>query len=214
MCMYMDVMKHYVAYLYKYVYTCVYPRCIHAYVNVGNAEGARRVLVVGLCFAVTWLVLVEAFTLSLIDYIPTIFTTNQDLLKLMPLPMLALVTSLLADQLQSFLAGVLRGAGRQTIGAVSNFGSYWLFGVPLGVILATVGDMGALGYWIGLVGATFAQLALYVVVVFWCTRWEDQAVKIHEASSLASSVGATSRAASTACQHPGKRLSVIGNWCS
>ena len=184
------------------------------HVNVGNAEGARRALGVGLCFAVTWLVLVEVFTLSLIDYIPTIFTTDQDLLQLMPLPMLALVASLLADQLQSFLAGVLRGAGRQTIGAVSNFGSYWLFGVPLGVLLATVGDMGALGYWIGLVGATFAQLALYVVVVFWCTRWEDQAVKIHKASSLASTVGVTSRAASTACQHSGRCLSVNGNQCS
>ena len=122
--------------------------------------------------------------------------------------------SALIDQLQSFLAGVLRGAGRQTIGAVSNFGSYWLFGVPLGVMLATAGDMGALGYWIGLVSATFAQLALYVVVVFWCTQWENQAVKIHKAASLASSVDVTSRAASTACQHSGRCLSVNGNQCS
>lgn len=152
-------------------------------INAGNSDGARRVLVVGLYFALAWLVLVEAFTLSLIDYIPAIFTSDKDLLKLMPLPMLALVASLFADQLQGFLAGVLRGAGKQTIGAVSNFGSYWLFGVPLGIMLATVGDMGALGYWIGLVCATFVQLGLYVFVVFWCTRWEDQAVRIHKAAS-------------------------------
>lgn len=158
---------------------------------IGNSKGARRVLVVGLCFAVAWLILVEAFTLSLMDYIPALFTKNQALLKLMPLPMLALVASLLADQLQGFLAGVLRGAGRQTIGAVSNFGSYWLFGVPLGIVLATVEDMGALGYWIGLVGATFVQLALYIVVVFCCTRWEDQATRIHKAASLSSSEGMT-----------------------
>ena len=159
------------------------------YQCVGNSKGARRVLVVGLCFAMAWLILVEAFTLSLMDYIPALFTKNKALLKLMPLPMLALVASLLADQLQGFLAGVIWGAGRQTIGAVSNFGSYWLFGVPLGIVLATVEDMGALGYWIGLVGATFVQLALYIVVVFCCTRWEDQATKVHEAASLSSSEG-------------------------
>ena len=141
---------------------------------------------VGLYFAVAWLVLVESFTLSLVNYIPTLFTSNQVLLKLMPLPMLALSVLMLADQLQGFLAGALRGAGRQTIGAVSNFGSYWLFGVPLGVVLAIVEDMGALGYWIGLIAATFVQLLLYAVAVF-CTNWEDQAHKIHKAATLPSS---------------------------
>lgn len=153
---------------------------------VGNPKGARRALLVGLYFAVAWLILVESFTLSLVDYIPTLFTSNQALLKLMPLPMLALMVLLLTDQLQGFLAGVLRGAGRQTIGAVSNFGSYWLFGVPLGVALAIFEDMGALGYWIGLVAATFVQLVLYAIVVF-CTSWEDQAHVIHKAASLSSS---------------------------
>ena len=47
-------------------------------------------------------------------------------------------------------AGVVRGAGRQTIGAITNFISYWLLGLPLAALLAFRLELGIHGLWAGL----------------------------------------------------------------
>lgn len=45
---------------------------------------------------------------------------------------------------------MVRGAGRQTIGAITNFISYWLLGLPLAALLAFRLHLGIHGLWIGL----------------------------------------------------------------
>jgi len=54
------------------------------------------------------------------------------------------------------VAGILRGSGRQLLGAVVNFVCYYVVGLPLAIVLALVVHMGALGIWIGLAGGTYA----------------------------------------------------------
>lgn len=50
------------------------------------------------------------------------------------LPIFAL--SLPGDGLNATLQGLLRGAGRQETGAITNLCSYWLLGVPMAAYLA------------------------------------------------------------------------------
>ena len=45
-------------------------------------------------------------------------------------------------------------------GAVVNFVSYYIIGFPVGTTLAIVAGMGALGMWIGLLLASFAQVCM------------------------------------------------------
>jgi MATE family multidrug resistance protein len=48
------------------------------------------------------------------------------------------------------LAGVLRGCGRQKIGAVINLTMYWGLGLPLSCFMAFKLGLGAMGLWTGL----------------------------------------------------------------
>ena len=48
------------------------------------------------------------------------------------------------------IGGVFRGSGRQYIGAIMNFISYYIIGLPLGIILALKVKWGILGLWIGM----------------------------------------------------------------
>ncbi len=48
------------------------------------------------------------------------------------------------------ISGALRGAGKQVLGAVTNFTCYYIVGLPIGICLALLADLGVMGMWIGI----------------------------------------------------------------
>ena len=73
-------------------------------------------------------------------------------------------------------AGVVRGAGRQNVGAVTNFLSYWCLGMPLSGLLAFRFRLGIYGLWGGLLVATSVQ-ALVLGAVVSRFDWDAEAHK-------------------------------------
>ncbi|CAN4106526.1 unnamed protein product [Withania somnifera] len=63
------------------------------------------------------------------------------------------------DGIQSLLSGNVRGCGWQKIGAVVNLGTYYLFGIPVGL-------------WLGITLAFFGQALLLIVALR--TNWEKE----------------------------------------
>ena len=63
--------------------------------------------------------------------------------------------------MQGTISGILRGSGRQSLGAAVNFCSYYIVGLPIGIVLALVADLGALGLWSGLGIADVLQVPMY-----------------------------------------------------
>ena len=68
--------------------------------------------------------------------------------------------------LQGTISGILRGSGRQLIGAGVNFVSYYVIGLPIAIVLALVADLGALGVWSGLIVADILQVQICHVHVY------------------------------------------------
>ncbi len=64
------------------------------------------------------------------------------------------------------LAGIMRGCGRQKIGAIVNLVTYWVVGLPCAVGLAFYAEMGALGLWTGLACTASVQALLMTLTVF------------------------------------------------
>ena len=64
---------------------------------------------------------------------------------------------------QTVLAGVLRGCGKQLVVAVTDICVYYLLGLPVGITLVYVADMGALGYWIGCTVGSVSQVCNIVI---------------------------------------------------
>lgn len=71
------------------------------------------------------------------------------------------------------LSGIARGCGWQHIGAYINLGAFYLFGIPLAVILGFPLHIGGKGLWIGnLCGSTMQSVLLSLITGF--TNWQQQ----------------------------------------
>lgn len=93
-----------------------------------------------------------------------LFTADTEMqgatLALMPPMLLALV----GNGGNAVLAGLLRGCGRQIVGAAANFVANWAVGLPLEIWLAFRLGLGARGLWVGLCAAAYVQLGLLLAV--------------------------------------------------
>ncbi len=56
------------------------------------------------------------------------------------------------------MGGVLRGSGRQYIGAVANFIGYYIVGIPLAFVL---GFRNIIGVWIGMTVGNFLIVSFH-----------------------------------------------------
>ncbi|XP_010251087.1 PREDICTED: protein DETOXIFICATION 29-like [Nelumbo nucifera] len=105
---------------------------------------------------------------------PVIFSSSLDVRKLVSelTPLLAI--SIIINNVQPVLSGVAIGAGWQALVAYVNISCYYLFGIPLGLILGYKLDMGVTGIWYGMLSGTILQTA----VLFWMTyrtNWNKEA---------------------------------------
>ena len=59
---------------------------------------------------------------------------------------------------QGTISGVFRGAGLQVVAASINFFVFYVIGLPAGICLALLTDLGVFGMWIGLAFGTCSQV--------------------------------------------------------
>ncbi|KAL0453328.1 UNVERIFIED_CONTAM: protein DETOXIFICATION 21 [Sesamum latifolium] len=89
----------------------------------------------------------------------------------------SLVTSsgvfILLNSIQPVLSGVAVGAGRQSAVVYVNLGSYYLIGIPTGVLLGYVIKLQVEGVWIGMLIGTCIQTIILMILTK-RTDWEKQ----------------------------------------
>ncbi|GLT44537.1 hypothetical protein SLA2020_184250 [Shorea laevis] len=85
-----------------------------------------------------------------------------------------LVLCILINYVQPVLSGVAVGAGWQAVVAYVNIGCYYVFGVPLGLILGYKLDFGVKGIWCGMLSGTTLQTIVLFVMIY-KTNWNREA---------------------------------------
>ncbi|KAL3819633.1 hypothetical protein ACJIZ3_005538 [Penstemon smallii] len=102
-----------------------------------------------------------------------IFTKSDDVAaevaRLSPL----LAFSILLNSIQPVLSGVAIGAGWQSVVVYVNIGSYYLIGIPIGVILGYVIKLQVQGVWIGMLIGTLIQTIILIIITY-RTDWDKQ----------------------------------------
>ncbi|RQO94907.1 hypothetical protein POPTR_008G187100v4 [Populus trichocarpa] len=110
---------------------------------------------------------------------PDLFTNDAGVKELVKELTPLLAVCIIINNVQPVLSGVAIGAGWQAAVAYVNIGCYYIFGIPLGLILGFWLQMGVQGIWIGMLTGTAVQTA----VLFWMigkTNWNTEASAAEE----------------------------------
>ncbi|XP_061988742.1 protein DETOXIFICATION 26-like isoform X2 [Rosa rugosa] len=155
--------------------------------GASNAKGAKFAttvsvltsLAVGLLFCLIIIVFHEKLAMIFTSSIPVIAMVN-DLSVL-------LAFTILLNCIQPVLSGVAIGSGRQAIVAIVNIGSYYLVGMPVGVVLGWLLMFGIKGMWAGMICGTVVQTLILIIITMRCD-WEKEAerARIHITKDTAS----------------------------
>ncbi|XP_029360004.1 multidrug and toxin extrusion protein 1-like [Echeneis naucrates] len=141
-------------------------------VRVGNALGAGNIEQAKLsCKAsIICTFIIACFVgLSLAlckDVVGYIFTSEQDILERVSKVILIYGFLHLFDAIACVTGGVLRGAGKQMIGALCNLVGYYFIGFPIGVSLMFAVHMGIEGLWTGLTICVLMQTIFFITYIY------------------------------------------------
>ncbi|XP_022151982.1 protein DETOXIFICATION 30 [Momordica charantia] len=107
------------------------------------------------------------------DY-PSLFSNDsavrQIVKKLTPM----LCFCIVINNVQPVLSGVAVGAGWQAVVAYVNIGCYYVFGVPLGLLMGYKFDFGVSGIWSGMMCGTIIQTCILTGMIY-RTNWNKEA---------------------------------------
>ncbi|TVU32467.1 hypothetical protein EJB05_24198 [Eragrostis curvula] len=92
--------------------------------------------------------------------------------KMMPI----LAVCFLFDSMNSVLSGIVRGCGRQNIGAFINLPAYYVVGIPAATIFAFFCHLRGKGLWFGIFCGVTVQMLLFLSITL-CTNWNKEASK-------------------------------------
>ncbi|XP_011484321.1 multidrug and toxin extrusion protein 1 [Oryzias latipes] len=151
-----------------------------ASVRVGNALGAGKVEQAKLSCKVPIICgFIVAFMMGTIlgstkDVIGYIFTSDQEILDKAPGVVFVLGFTHFFDCIAGITGGILRGAGKQMVGALCNLVGYYVFGVPIGVSLMFAAHMNVVGLWTGLTICVFMQSSFFLIYL-WKLNWKKAA---------------------------------------
>ncbi|XP_020217539.1 protein DETOXIFICATION 29 [Cajanus cajan] len=149
-------------------------------VRISNELGARhpRRALFSLVVATITSILI-GLVLALVLFIwrdeyPSLFSNDtkvQDLVKELT-PFLS--CCIVINNIQPVLSGVAIGAGWQAIVAYVNIACYYLFGIPVGLLLGYKLDWGVKGIWLGMMSGTVLQTFVLLVIIY-KTNWNKEA---------------------------------------
>ncbi|XP_062591716.1 multidrug and toxin extrusion protein 1-like [Saccostrea cucullata] len=146
------------------------------YLGAGDSKMAqvasRVALSCGSCFAVFIAVLFACLK----DYIPRIFTDDQDVLELASPLMLQLALYKVSDTIQATSGGLLRGIGLQAFGAIFNFVGYYIISLPISLSLMMATYLRVAGAYWGMIIGSFIVCVIYCVRIF-TLDWEKETSK-------------------------------------
>eukprot|EP01135_Chromosphaera_perkinsii_P006715 Nk52_evm2s564 gene=Nk52_evmTU2s564 len=145
----------------------------------GQADAAKH----GAKAAIMLILIIQIFTSILTIVfrynIPKIYTTNQEAINLAAAVIPIVSGFQLFDGVQGVCSGVLRGCGRQKVGAMLNTVCYYFVGIPIGLFFAFTLGLELPGIWWGMfIGLGCVSTAAVVIVLR--TDWDAQCIQAAE----------------------------------
>ncbi|TRY57289.1 hypothetical protein DNTS_008885 [Danionella cerebrum] len=144
----------------------MFPLGVHAAacVRVGNALGAgdtNRALITR--FLAVFQGIVMALTRSELG---KIFTSDASIVAIVAKNLQLFIFLQFFDAAVCVCSGILLGAGKQKIAALSNLICYYCIGLPVGISLMFLAELRILGLWLGLLICVIIQACFFTTLIF------------------------------------------------
>ncbi|XP_067307832.1 multidrug and toxin extrusion protein 1 [Pseudorasbora parva] len=146
-------------------------------VRVGNAMGAGDVAQaklsakLAIICAVSVAVVLSTVIGSSKNVISYIFTNDKDIRARVATVMVLYAPFHLLDATAAAGSNIVKGLGKQKMGAICNLVGYYGVGFPIGISLMFAAKMGIFGLWTGLLISVFLQSVFFIVLLF-KLNWE------------------------------------------
>ncbi|CAN8275821.1 unnamed protein product, partial [Cochlearia groenlandica] len=147
--------------------------------GAGNPRGARDSASAAVIIAAVESVVVSSTLFFSRNVWPYAYSNVEEVVHYVTDITPILCISILMDSFLIVLSGIVRGTGWQKIGAYVNITSYYIIGIPIGLVLCFHLHFNGKGLWSGLVsGSTIQTLILFIVVGF--TNWNKEVVRLQD----------------------------------
>ncbi|WOG93590.1 hypothetical protein DCAR_0312876 [Daucus carota subsp. sativus] len=144
--------------------------------GAGHPQAARLAVYVVFAMALTEGILLGMVILLIRNIWGYAYSNEVEVVQYVAIMMPILAISNFFDGLMTVLSGVVRGCGRQKIGAYINLGSYYIVGIPCAVLFAFVLHIGGKGLWVGIICGLILQGFFFFVLVA-RINWNEEAMK-------------------------------------
>ncbi|XP_042417599.1 uncharacterized protein LOC122006239 isoform X2 [Zingiber officinale] len=142
--------------------------------GAGNGKGARFAAAVSVATSTVIGLFFWLLIMIFHDKYAYIFTSSEEIAKAVDRISILLAFTVLLNSVQPILSGVAVGSGWQALVAYVNIGSYYIIGVPLGILLGWITNLGIWGLWAGMIGGTAVQTFILVLKTVRCD-WDKEA---------------------------------------
>ncbi|CAL9061386.1 unnamed protein product [Musa banksii] len=143
--------------------------------GAGNGKGARFATIVSVVTSSVIGLFFCLLIMALHDKFAFIFTSSSVVIEAVDKLSLLLAFTILLNSIQPILSGVAVGSGWQAMVAYVNIGTYYLIGIPLGILLGWIFNLGVMGIWAGMITGTAVQTLILAFITIKCD-WEKEAL--------------------------------------
>ncbi|MEK3876730.1 MATE family efflux transporter [Paenibacillus sp. FSL M7-0420] len=117
----------------------------------GRLKDARQYGIMGIATAAVLSLLTALVLLFAGNHVAGLYSDDHEVISLIQHFLIYAIFFQISDAIATPTQGVLRGYKDVNPAFVICFIAYWVIGLPVGYVLATYTELGAYGYWIGLI---------------------------------------------------------------
>ncbi len=151
-------------------------------ISIGAAEPERAKVASFIGFSLSILIIIVTSTIVFFarNVIAKLFTNDAEVISTVSSVILIAALYQVFDGAQVSLGGVLRGTGKQNIGAVANFLAYYVICLPIGCLLCFYFGWKLQGLWLGLLLGVLIVSILLVLYMMFRMNYYDEVEKARE----------------------------------
>lgn len=120
-------------------------------IGAARYKDAKEYSWIGITMALTMSLVLSAILFLFREPVASAYTKDYNVMMLTSHFLIYAIFFQISDALQAPIQGILRGYKDVNVTFAMSLVSYWILGLPIGFIFAKYTDMGAFGYWIGLI---------------------------------------------------------------